>query len=420
MDKHVLSKSTFIRGVQCLKSLYLNKKRPFLRDRLPKERLLVFQRGHKVGEFAHQLFPGGINMSPGHPAAYRKALINTREKIAEGSPVIYEAAFQHEGVLIFLDILVNNGNGWHAYEVKSSGGISDTYLMDAALQYYVIRGTGIALTGIALIHIDKEYIKDGDIDPKGLFKIVDVTDEAISRQEFVREQIIREKEALNLSSSPKINVGKHCREPYDCDFIGHCWKNEPVPPEKNRLDHINKASVPALIGNRATISFLKLLTMRQAIPAYDGTHPYQEIPYGFSLTVNGNTIFKILGHHSNPAPGIKEELHKKLANIDSVVTFGQGHICGSILPENASIIDLMDAVSTDSELRNNIDGESLLAKVFSVSGSGMTGSAYTSDAVCTHYYLEDFDSAEVKASIEKYARAWVEGIEGLYELIKNS
>jgi len=52
MEKHVLSKSTFIRGNQCLKSLYLNKKRPFLRDKLSPEQLEKFRRGHNVGFLA--------------------------------------------------------------------------------------------------------------------------------------------------------------------------------------------------------------------------------------------------------------------------------------------------------------------------------------------------------------------------------
>jgi hypothetical protein len=54
----ILSKSTFIRGLQCEKSLYLHKKRPFLRDRLSPEQLAKFSRGTNVGVYAQELFPG--------------------------------------------------------------------------------------------------------------------------------------------------------------------------------------------------------------------------------------------------------------------------------------------------------------------------------------------------------------------------
>ncbi|MDZ7740732.1 MAG: hypothetical protein U5Q03_03020 [Bacteroidota bacterium] len=81
MEKHILSKSTFIRGVQCLKSLYLNKKRPFLRDRLSAEQRAKFSRGHEVGLLAQELFPGGTDLKPKSPALYRKAVRATADLI---------------------------------------------------------------------------------------------------------------------------------------------------------------------------------------------------------------------------------------------------------------------------------------------------------------------------------------------------
>ena len=55
MQKHVLSKSTFIRGVQCEKSLYLNKHARNLRDEISPEQMAVFSQGTNVGELAQRL-----------------------------------------------------------------------------------------------------------------------------------------------------------------------------------------------------------------------------------------------------------------------------------------------------------------------------------------------------------------------------
>ena len=284
---------------------------------MPKERLIVFQRGHKVGELAQELFPGGINMSPGHPAAYAKALINTQEKIKQGFPVIYEAAFQYDRVMIFLDILVHTGNGWHAYEVKSSGGISDTYMMDAALQYHVIKGTGLDISGISLVHIDKNYVLEDEIDPKGLFKIINVTDEALSRQDYIVEHIVKEKETLNLPHSPKIDVGPHCRDPYDCDFLGHCWKNTPKPAQQEASEQVDIETFNQLSKNsKKKTAFIKLLPMLPAIPAYRGTHPYQRMAFGYSMGNDEGKLIdtRIFDHRSNPEekliPSLKEDMIK--------------------------------------------------------------------------------------------------------------
>jgi len=419
MEKHILSKSTFIRGVQCLKSLYLNKKRPFLRDKIPQERLLVFKRGHKVGEMAHAMFPGGINMSPGHPSAYRKAIIRTQEQINEGYPVIYEAAFQHEQVMILLDILVHTQNGWHAYEVKSSASISETYLMDAALQHYVIRGSGLEITGISIIHINREYVREEEIDVHHLFSIVDVTDEALSRRQYVAEQIRKEKETLLLTKSPLIEVGPHCHEPYDCDFIGHCWKKVPKPAALPPLENFKAETITGLKKVTGKVGFIKFLTIKTAIPAYRGTKPYQEIAFAYCIKTEKREKFVIFGHEENPHIKLVPELAKDISGLDTLICFGQDSLC-KLFPKKIKIIDLLNAVLENSSLQKTRHGESLLGKIIEISRSEIEMPAYGSDAVCTHHYLEEYPSAEVSESIKEYASKWTEGIARLHGFLVNS
>lgn len=327
MEKHFLSKSTFIRGAQCLKSLYLHKKRPFLRDPLSAEQRAKFSRGSDVGVLARDLFPGGINLQPKSPSQYRKAVLKTKEVIEEGKQdVIYEAAFQADGVLILLDVLVRTDGKWKAYEVKSSKKISSTYLLDAALQYYVITHAGIELEDFSLIHINPEYVLQDKLDLKLLFVQESVLKEVHDRQEYVKEQIEKEKEVLQFKHSPKIPIGKHCFSPYPCDFIGHCWKHLPenslfdlpqlsleekfdfygsglvspaqlqgiVPESKlnSKLlnaqiqgeEYIDKEKVQRFIrpegGSKA---FIYILFNRPALPAIKGTRPYQLTPLAASV-----------------------------------------------------------------------------------------------------------------------------------------
>ncbi|HOI33240.1 MAG TPA: hypothetical protein PLC47_10765, partial [Bacteroidales bacterium] len=71
MAKHLLSKSTYIKSLQCQKALYLHKKRPFLRDKMSAVQLAKFRRGTAVGVLARDLFPGGIDMTPKSPSQYQ-------------------------------------------------------------------------------------------------------------------------------------------------------------------------------------------------------------------------------------------------------------------------------------------------------------------------------------------------------------
>jgi len=55
-----LSKSLFIRGLQCPKSLYLQKHSPELKDQVTEEAQSRFDVGYDVGDLAQQLFPSGV------------------------------------------------------------------------------------------------------------------------------------------------------------------------------------------------------------------------------------------------------------------------------------------------------------------------------------------------------------------------
>ncbi|MCK9291454.1 MAG: hypothetical protein WCR58_08985 [Bacteroidales bacterium] len=224
--KHLLSKSTYIRSLQCQKSLYLHVKRPFLRDKLPPEQIAKFRRGTNIGVIARDLFPGGVNMSPRSPSQYQKMREETARLIEnQQGNIVYEAIFQHDDVLIMLDILVKNDDGWHAFEVKSSLSISETYLQDAALQYYVITGSGLPLQSFTLIYVNEEYVLEGELDIHRLFTMKDVSKEVDAMLSITKKQIEEAKATLQLQSSPPIPIGTHCYHPYPCDFIGHCWKH---------------------------------------------------------------------------------------------------------------------------------------------------------------------------------------------------
>jgi len=220
MSEYILSKSTYIRGLQCHKSLYLNKFRPYLRDKLSEEQLAKFARGHAVGKVAQQLFPGGIAMArPGKPSAEK-----TAQLISEGFPVIYEACFISDNVIVALDILVKQQNGYNAYEVKSSMALSNVYYNDAFLQYHIINGAGLRPEKFFLIHrnADLELSETGDLHT--MFVFTDVTAECEEKEAIVQEGIIQMLEVLKRDKSPDIFPGKHCMHPYPCDFRGVCWK----------------------------------------------------------------------------------------------------------------------------------------------------------------------------------------------------
>lgn len=326
MDKHILSKSTFIRGLQCSKSLYLYKNFIHLRDPLSAEQQSMFSRGNSVGELAWQLFPGGIDATAEKRSDTLGAVLKTRELIESGKEIIYEAAFQANQVLAILDILVKKDGKWYAYEVKSSTKISNTYLLDASLQYYVITNSGLSLEDFSLVTINNNYVKQGSLDPSAFFSIRSVKKEALNNQDMISESIRASKLVADNPQMPDVKIGEHCFSPYNCDFMQTCWKNVPVNsvfeisgvpkaeqfalynagfrtiseiPENNVLDknaniHIGSVKSGNIVTNPEAICkflerasyplfFMDFETFMPAVPIYNGTKPYQHIPFQYSI-----------------------------------------------------------------------------------------------------------------------------------------
>ena len=363
----ILSKSTFIRGLQCEKSLYLHKKRPFLRDRLSPEQLAKFSRGTNVGVYAQQLFPGGVDASPKTHFQMAASVVKTAELMEAGQKIIYEAAFEHAGVIIALDILVKNDKGWSAIEVKSSKSISETYLWDASLQYFVMKGSDIEISDFSIAYINTSFVRKGAINPAELFIIESVLHLVLERQEQVGQKIERLKEVVELKSSPPISIGPQCHKPYPCDFIGHCWKNIPegsvfelqgidedlqfkyfekgiakvsdIPETeldaKTALLHrksimlgkpiVNIGSLQEfairISGETAVFSWLDF---KPAIPLFDGTKPYQSVPFSLGMKDIRQAGAELLVYSSAgfPERGMLEELLERLEKHQTILIFG--------------------------------------------------------------------------------------------------
>jgi hypothetical protein len=317
-----LSKSLFMRGLQCHKSLYLHKHQPELKGEPTPELLALWRTGREVGAFAHQLFPGGVEI-PFDGLSKPEQLSKTREEIAKGAKVLYEATFSFDDVFVKADILCRSGLGFDLYEVKNSTEVKDHFPDDVAIQYYVLSGSGIPVRKAYLVHINNEYFRKGEIVPGELFTIEDVTKLVREKQSSIPELLAAMRKMLG-GKAPNIDIGPYCEKPYDCDFIDHCWRHVPgysvfnlkgkgvdkwelyqqgiiklanVPLDLlnakqrmqveyflNRSEHADTEAIREFLKNlRYPICFLDFETIRSAIPLYDDTRPYQQIPFQYSL-----------------------------------------------------------------------------------------------------------------------------------------
>ena len=102
-----LSKSQYIRGLQCHKSLWLYKNNPELRDAPDEAQQSLFNTGHNVGEKAKELFPNSVDIEF-DASNFNGMIAKTKQLIGNGTEVIYEATFNENGIFAMVDILVKN------------------------------------------------------------------------------------------------------------------------------------------------------------------------------------------------------------------------------------------------------------------------------------------------------------------------
>jgi hypothetical protein len=317
-----LSKSLFMQGLQCPKSLYLNRHHPELRSEPTPELLALWKSGHEVGLVAQRLFPGGVNV-PFDGLSKEEQLAKTRAEILGGASVIYEATFSHDGVFVKADILCRTRGSWDLYEVKAAAEVKDHFPDDVAIQYYVLSGSGIPVRKACLVHVNSGYVRRSEIVPEELFTACDITDLVRQRQAMIPSELSSLRKMLS-GKTPDTDIGPHCDDPYVCDFRDHCWKHVPEDSvfslrgrgidkwELYRRGIIRLADVPSGLLNNPQgmqveyflgrkhhvqregireflarlwypVCVLDFETFGSAIPPFDGTQPYQQIPFLYSL-----------------------------------------------------------------------------------------------------------------------------------------
>lgn len=322
-----LSKSKLLAFRQCPKRLWLEIHAPQLREDSGTT-LANYATGHQVGDIARQIYDPAQQGQLIDPQAegFDAAFARTQTLLRSRQP-IFEAGFRAEGALAFADVLLPAGKGWRMVEVKSSTSVKDYHRDDAAVQSWLARACGVPLQSIALAHIDNQWTYPGGGDYGGLLVEEDLSEEAFARGDEVRGWINDAQAVVARKKAPRINTGSQCSAPYECDFLAHCQSQEPqaehpvhwLPRLGNAVKaHIEEhgtrelrdlpddllnptqqrvktatlsgraffdqsAAAQALAGHKLPGYFLDFETIQFGVPIWQGTRPYQQIPFQFSV-----------------------------------------------------------------------------------------------------------------------------------------
>lgn len=228
-----LSKSRFVHGMQCPLYVWLEVRTDAPRAEIDAFTQALFDAGNEVGEQARLRWDQrqlALGRSPGllvtdDPRMHADAVAETRKALADGVDIIHEAAFTHGGVKVRVDVLERLGDGTFAiHEVKSTAHYDKVkHLNDAAVQLWTVRGAGLNVTSVDIVHLNGDYEwPGGDYDLEQLFVQTDVTEAAEAIQESIGLDVSRLLRILAADRVPAVPDGVSCKKPYDCPFGEVC------------------------------------------------------------------------------------------------------------------------------------------------------------------------------------------------------
>ena len=365
----LLSKSKYLTGLQCPKYLWTQIHEP---ERIPEVDAItqyIFDQGHVVGEYAKKLFPGGIDIPHddfmGNVAA-------TKLLLAEKKP-LFEAGILSGRIYCRLDILNPvNVDEWDIIEIKSGTSVKEVYIDDVSFQKFCCEKAGLKIRTCQLGFINNRYVKNGETNPKELFILEDISTEIEEQSESMEEQVSELLEVISNKACPEMTIGQHCLAPYECPLRAECWG---FLPENSIFDlrggktsqfalyeqgilcirdipddiplsrqqqiqrecvmtgnvHVEKEAIRQFLSNlKYPLYYLDFETFGPGIPMFDGTRPYQDIPFQFSLHVVEDDTSEPV-HHSFLAEGIEDfrpqilrELQRLLGSEGSIIAYNAG------------------------------------------------------------------------------------------------
>lgn len=445
-----ISKSKYLSGIQCYKLLwhYYNAKEEI--PEVDAGTQAIFDQGILVGQYAQQLFPDGVEIKSEH-FEIDKTLKDTQEALKLRKP-LFEAGFSYKNAFARADILNPIGKeAWDIIEVKSSTEVKDINLHDLALQWYTYQGAGLDIKRCHILHINKEYIRRGEIDPQKLFVSEDVTKYVMNILPEVEEMLEEMVKVIAAKKYPEVAIGLHCSDPYDCPLHEKCFKFLPthnpltlyyLKKEKafglindgitdilrfndsialsdkqkiqiqslhSKQEYVNKEGIRSFLETlEYPLYYLDFETMGTAIPLFDDVKPYQQIPFQFSLHIQESHKGKIehisylAEGREDPRPELLKLLKKYIGNNGSIIAYNASFEKGRLkeLAEVFSsyrewnqkiqdrIIDLLDPFKAFYYYHYKQEGSASLKSVLPVlTGKGYEGMAIADGGTASYEYL---------------------------------
>jgi hypothetical protein len=405
-EPRLLTKTEFIRGLDCVRRAWLDLNRPDLKAPLTLASRDRMETGKLLGELARARYKEGLMLfKPGSP--HDVAVAETQAAIESGHRCFFEATFAASGRLARLDILHQDDAGeWTLDEVKSSSikepkKIDEEKLLDLAFQFHTTREAGHPVKNARLVLVDTSFVWDGQaFDPHSLLGVVDLTDACEEASPRISDHSRLLIEVLSSDSEPDVELKTHCK---GCDYFDHCHANSPKHdliffpritakavndlrakgyrsitdiPESEKLTDARKRMRDVVVSGEPYIgdglksalkaipfpaAFIDYESSNPAFPMYPGTRPYQQICFQWSAHLLNSSDSEPTHHdflpegREDPRLGFCQSLWEAIKDCKSIVHYTHFEktqlksMVADGIPYAQELLDAIESRSVDLE-----------------------------------------------------------------------
>ena len=389
----MLTKSDFLKFLQCPKYLWLHKYRKDLTSKeVDKITQFRFDQWNKIELYAQNLFPKWYLVD----WDFKDLISKTKSAIERKTEVIYQATAVANNLMSKADIIVLNQETWSydIYEVKSCTEVKDIHLSDVTFQKICFESAWYKIWKTYLIFVNSQYVKDWEINAKEFLTIEDVTSQVSDNEQEISLQIDNAKKILARKDEFNVKIVKQCSKPYECPFKEYCWKDIPacsiyklnwiredrikelldrdcllikdIPDDisfsenkqlvvdciKHDEEYIDKDSINNYLDElKYPLYYLDYETINPWIPVYDWTRPYQQTTFQYSLHIQtapdaNIDHYEYLGTwEDNPMPWLIESMKENIWSTWSVIVWNKWFECArnsemaKIYPQHSTFLE---------------------------------------------------------------------------------
>ena len=333
----------------------------------------LFAAGHRYESYAEQIFASGTKLGFDNFAEYRSLPQRTRDALANGARTIFQGRFEHGETTCIIDVLERVGdNLFDLSEIKASTSVKSEHIPDLAFQVHVLEGAGLRIRNVNVVHVNRDYVRDGEIDVTLLSTKEDVTDRvrAIGDETAVgitqAIAVMGERDLPNPSPRhlqsgslddwfdvlkrlkgdwPKTSVynlagvkpdqlgqfedgGISLMEQIPADFRLADRQARQVAVTKSGERVVDQSAIRSFLSDlEYPLYFLDYETFADVVPVFDGMRPYQQVPFQYSLHIkrapdaqleHGEYLHEA---NTNPVPTLLARLREDLGDTGSVIVW---------------------------------------------------------------------------------------------------